>query len=136
LGAGVPRALPRPAFVLLLLAAILLWTPFSARSQEKPSPEVAVEDQVCLSCHGKQTIAGVTPRGKMLDLYVITEVLEESVHKGIACRDCHGGAKTFLAGPHNEGNPLELLCANCHEKENKEYHQSIHGIWHDHRGST
>src|SRR5690606_23375436 len=46
------------------------------------------------------------------------------------CVDCHGGAKSFMTAPHNEGNPLELTCANCHSEEVAQYDSSVHGVWH------
>lgn len=93
------------------------------------------EDRACLACHGYRDIKPITKRGKTLNLYVDEKILEESIHKNVSCTDCHGGAKTFKAGPHNEGLPLKLLCSNCHEAEDKLYKRSIHGIWYE-RGDT
>jgi len=123
------------ALFLTLTLGVFCTAPCLVSAQESPekesNPALEVDDKTCLSCHAGKSIAPVTPRGRELELFVDGQLLAGSVHKSLTCRDCHGGAKTFIAGPHNEGKPLELLCANCHQEESREYHQSIHGIWHD-----
>lgn len=128
---------------LLLLAAILPVAlalslglpPAAAQGETTGTAALEIDNQSCLACHGRESIAGVTTRGKTLDLFVSPDPLKASVHAGLNCTDCHGGAKTFMASPHNEGQPLTLLCANCHKDENAKYHASVHGIWRD-RGDT
>ncbi|GAB4321385.1 MAG: cytochrome c3 family protein [Candidatus Sumerlaeia bacterium] len=119
-----------------LLAAVWLCTvAVPAPAQDTPpaadtTSAASVSDATCLSCHARPDITGVSQRGKGLTLFVDRATLEGSAHKGVACTACHGGAKTFMAVPHNDGRPLELLCSSCHNSEVEQYEKSVHGIWH------
>ena len=48
---------------------------------------------------------------------------EKSVHRSLACRDCHIGITTL---PHAD-KPPKVNCASCHPGEAKEYAASVHG---------
>ena len=91
----------------------------------------SLEDKSCLNCHASETISPVSARGKTLNLRVDTAVLGKSSHRGLACIDCHGGAETFWAAPHNSGQPLTYKCASCHGDVQAKYEKSVHGMWHD-----
>jgi hypothetical protein len=93
-----------------------------------PSFAGAVEETVCLQCHGGQ--AG--PLGEPVLLW------RESVHQknGVSCHHCHGGDPTdfamamspergFVGVPADEEIPG--FCGNCHVGVLEDYHASAHG---------
>jgi thiosulfate reductase cytochrome b subunit len=92
-----------------------------------PAP-AATSNADCTGCHGERELGAETERGKKLKLFVAPDALKHSVHRDLSCTDCHAGAKTFDTAPHTDGKPLDLSCANCHEKTSKEYSESIHGL--------
>lgn len=124
------RTLKSRLFRPALSAAAILAFGLATAIMPAPAAAQGESNESCLMCHARPDIAGVSQRGKSLNLAVDASVLDKSIHKGLNCVDCHGGAKTFTAVPHNEGNPLELTCAKCHSGEVEQYDKSVHGVWH------
>ena len=124
-------------FILFALLTTYLWggifAPDAAGKEVwTESGYEELDDDDCLGCHDDEEIEADTERGEQLELYVDVGELEASVHGEVFCTDCHAGAVTFEDSPHNEGEPLELVCAGseCHDDVTEEYDKSIHGIWH------
>lgn len=118
-----PKGMPAWVRIAPVMLAVWLLLPALAGAQ--------LADEDCLRCHGDAGIKGISARGKTLELYTPPQQFEGGIHKGMECVACHGGAQTFRAAPHNDGKPLQLLCASCHSAEDEAYHKSVHGIWHD-----
>jgi cytochrome b subunit of formate dehydrogenase len=81
----------------------------------------------CLDCHtdpsNKRTVNGhVEP----MALFP-TNGFAKSVHSELDCVDCHDGIKELV----HEPNVPPPNCAGCHEKEQKDYATSIHGMSHN-----
>ncbi len=121
-------------FILFLFSTFSTFSTAALAAGEAAAGEAAAGDsealksESCLECHNDKDIEPETDRGKGLELFVKPDALEGSVHEELGCADCHGGAETFEEAPHNGGRPLKLLCANCHDEENRQYNKSIHGL--------
>jgi thiosulfate reductase cytochrome b subunit len=89
---------------LATAAAIVMWL-LSTSAIAQP---VAVE--FCSSCHDKENFD-----------------IEGSIHEDLSCTDCHGDPKAFEEVPHNKGERLIIVCANCHDAVAEEYKTSVHG---------
>ena len=80
----------------------------------------------CLGCHSdpanKRVVNG---HSEMMPLFPTNGFLK-SVHSALDCVDCHDGIKELVHGK----NLPPPNCAGCHEKEQKVYAQSIHGMSH------
>ncbi|MFH1811427.1 MAG: hypothetical protein ABIJ09_21985 [Pseudomonadota bacterium] len=111
---------------LLPLACVLGGGPALAQDSA-PAAAATVDNETCLGCHTDASLTAETERAKKLTLVVKEDILTGSAHEGLACTDCHTGAKSFEDVPHNEGKPLTLGCATCHEEVDTEYQKSIHG---------
>jgi hypothetical protein len=112
-----------------LWSVAIFWAASAVAEEAPPKADPVAEQRAsCLECHGEKDLKGKTPRGKTLSLSVEPGALELSVHRKLSCTDCHGGEKSFESVPHNEGRPLTLKCASCHETESQQYAESIHGV--------
>lgn len=85
------------------------------------------DNETCLSCHGDKELTGLDKRGNEISMYVTDTAIDSSIHKGMACVDCH----TDLAGmddyPHAEElQPVD--CATCHDDVGEIYASSAHGM--------
>jgi hypothetical protein len=84
----------------------------------------------CLVCHGDKNLSKIEGTQKR-SLYVDPVVIEGSVHKDLACSDCHVG---FSNEPH-QGQYKDYLraasiaCISCkdHQKQKDVYGKSTHG---------
>jgi len=106
----------------------------AAYAEDEAAPPAAaaaepekVDNATCLGCHSDKDLKPETERGKTLELLVAEDALKGSPHADLACTDCHGGAKVWDEAPHNGGQPLTMLCADCHDEEAKQYSGSVHG---------
>jgi predicted CXXCH cytochrome family protein len=83
----------------------------------------SISNSDCMVCHDDpkltRIVAGVTN-----SLHVTETNLNQSVHAGLSCTDCHAGIKDL---PHEEKLPAPQ-CGSCHDSESKEYAASIHGM--------
>ena len=84
----------------------------------------------CVSCHSEQGVKNPPRQGldvdKLANLVIDTAQIEGSVHKELACKDCHGD--NMVAYPHTKG-PVKG-CPDCHKGPAKkiveEFHQTVH----------
>jgi class III cytochrome C family protein len=79
----------------------------------------------CVKCHGNREFlagkGGTSSRDSAL--YQPAGVLENSVHAGLQCSDCHRG---FEAGyPHRVAAKV-VSCQSCHEEAGRDWAASIH----------
>jgi len=80
----------------------------------------------CLDCHlDPTTKRRVNGHAEPLALFP-TNGFAASVHSMLDCVDCHTGVKEMVHGK----NLPPPDCSGCHEKEQKEYATSIHGMSH------
>jgi len=86
-----------------------------------------MKNEDCLTCHSDKELTAETERGKGLNLHVPEDALRGSVHEGMACTDCHTGAKSFEDIPHSD-KPLTRGCTNCHEEAMKAIENDVHGV--------
>ena len=111
---------------LLILAATLIGS-VPAASAASPAtnaaPKFASSD--CLDCHtdpaNKRMVNG---HSAPLALFP-TNGFAASVHSALDCVDCHDGIKELVHGKIPAPN-----CGGCHDKEQKLYETSIHGMSH------
>ena len=104
----------------------------SAQAQRLADPEYGpakwdIDNETCLKCHSDKKLVPETERGRSLNLFVEKKEFIGTFHENLACVDCHQGAKRFDKPPHNDGKPLQLACAFCHDKTTAEYKASVHG---------
>jgi cytochrome b subunit of formate dehydrogenase len=79
----------------------------------------------CLDCHLDPTTTR-TINGQKIALIFPTNAFNKSIHAKLDCTDCHEGIKD-LVHPNKLPAPN---CAGCHDKEFKQYSESIHGLSH------
>ena len=104
-------------YLLLILIGIIS-TPIFAQSEE---------DQVCLDCHGDNTLT--TERdGKEVSLFVNGKAFAGSIHEEISCTGCHTDVDPDDL-PHAE-NLEKVDCSVCHDKPAEHYNRSLHGQAH------
>jgi formate dehydrogenase gamma subunit len=90
------------------------------------SPSFAQDNPTCLSCHSEADLAGVDAHGHELSMTVLQTSLDSSVHKGMACIDCHKDLAGVSDFPHKE--TLEKVqCGICHSDVNDIFITSAHG---------
>ena len=105
---------------LLILAVLLSASAIFA--VEKP----VLKSADCLDCHtdpaNKRSVNG---HAEAMALFP-TNGFAKSVHSSLDCVDCHDGIKEMV----HDKNVPPPNCASCHEKEQKDYATSIHGMSH------
>ncbi len=89
-----------------------------------------MNDTACLQCHGDKDFAARFPGTGRAGMYISEGVMAMSVHKGIACTQCHADIKGY---PHRATIALSkttvpVMCSTCHRDVYKKYTQSIHWI--------
>lgn len=83
----------------------------------------------CLACHSNKHLSKFRG-GRQVSLYVDPEIIGKSMHKNIACIDCH---TNFSYEEHPAKNPSDwrkvagLACMKCHPYQASQYKNSIHG---------
>jgi hypothetical protein len=92
------------------------------------SPVSAQDNADCLECHASAGLK-VERDGRDISLYVDEERLDESVHSGMDCIECHMDLEGIEKYPH--AKDLERVnCGECHEDDDgpiAAYWQSTHG---------
>jgi len=83
-------------------------------------------DADCLSCHADHGLKKERG-GRDISLFVDHEDLQDSMHSGVACAQCHTG------GTSSEFRPCSTMtgkvdCSVCHADEVERHERSIHGI--------
>ncbi len=80
----------------------------------------------CLDCHTDPANKRATGSPKPALSLFPTNGFAKSVHSALDCIDCHDGIKEMM---HDAKIPGPN-CAGCHDKEQKDYATSIHGMSH------
>ncbi|RMD91098.1 MAG: hypothetical protein D6813_08150 [Calditrichaeota bacterium] len=78
----------------------------------------------CMMCHSDPELT-IERDGREISLYVDIEQLNNSIHKGFDCIDCHEDA-AVEEFPHPE-NLKPVACGNCHDEEQEKFDAGIHG---------
>ena len=83
----------------------------------------------CLACHANQTLSKFRG-GREVSLFIDPEIIGNSMHKKIACIDCH---TNFSYEEHPATSPKDfrkvagLACMKCHPFQAYQYKNSVHG---------
>ena len=111
-------------FWLLLGLPVFHPSPVPAAAVTNAAPKFASSD--CLDCHldpaNKRMVNG---HAAPMALFP-TNGFAASVHGALDCVDCHDGVKDLV---HDKKLPPPN-CGSCHDKEEKQYASSIHGMSH------
>ncbi len=83
-------------------------------------------DQDCLSCHSKDNLS-VTRDGQVISMFVDSLEAQSSIHRKVACAQCHTGVSPSLERP-CATITSKVDCSICHEEVVKTYQTSAHGI--------
>jgi hypothetical protein len=105
-------AILRLAASLCLAATFVLSAAETAIAESPSSPAPAIDNSMCLACHGIAgfSMPGVDGQGR--DLHVIPDKFGASVHGGQACVSCH---TDITAIPHGKDGNFKVSCVKCHE---------------------
>jgi len=87
--------------------------------------ELGMADRDCLVCHAKPDIFTVQD-GDTLSLYVDSLSLHDSMHRNIACAQCHTGVSASTRRP-CETITTQVDCSICHAEVVNTYNTSTHG---------
>jgi len=82
-------------------------------------------DKDCLSCHTNQSLTAIKD-GQAVSMYVDTLETHGSIHRKIACAQCHTGVSPSLERPCTTVSP-RVDCSICHEEVVNTYATSMHG---------
>lgn len=80
----------------------------------------------CFDCHDSVSSGPAAARRAGTAPGIATGLLAQSVHRNLACVDCHADIENI---PHPD-QLAPAQCASCHVGENREYTTSIHGVSH------
>ena len=120
--------------LLVLMAAILWFSPASAARPAQPASADKPTNEYCLSCHAQAGMTKSLPSGETLSLTIDKEKFDHGVHnnENIACVDCHTNISTF---PHpaftaettrDVSLQLYTSCKNCHAEQYNKVLDSVH----------
>jgi len=112
--------------ITTLVIAAMLCLATSAGTWAKPAPTGAAApapNEVCLACHSDKDAKGAAGKS----IAVEPTLFAASVHgkAGINCTNCHADVSPDKI-PHAE-KVKPVQCANCHDKQVKEYVATVHG---------
>lgn len=108
---------------LFVAALVMMFMAVSANAADIKNIKLDAQSQKCVDCHEKERIAP-----QVHDQYAESKHAQD----GVGCLDCHSAKKTDFDAFTKNGHPLVAShptpkdCAQCHEKEVKEYTQSKH----------
>lgn len=85
--------------------------------------EQGMADGDCLRCHSDVNLKS---KKDGHSVFVNYDKLQESIHKKIACSQCHSGVNQSKLRP-CEGITAKVDCASCHAEVGDEYKISTHG---------
>jgi hypothetical protein len=103
--------------------------------QSTPDPQLSLNDNVCLGCHGQPGLTLELENGDTLDLYVNPEDHQNSIHTrlGYACVQCHRTVGNYPHPPFSAQDrrmaTLQLYeaCKVCHISQYNLAQDSVHG---------
>ncbi|MCX8021599.1 MAG: cytochrome c3 family protein [Syntrophorhabdaceae bacterium] len=87
-----------------------------------PYPMLAVNDEVCISCHEKRH-TGEDKKEMRWGTEFIKRDLKGSVHRQLKCIQCHSDATSI---PHKRGLS-KVDCTKCHMDTGRSFSESVHG---------
>jgi hypothetical protein len=100
-------------------------------------PAVAADKENCLVCHKYRFLGRINTDGKRLNYNVDEHIYTKSVHRNVACRECH----TYITKIPHDPKTQDVNCANAchikppfavekfsHQKIIEVYNESVHGI--------
>ncbi|MDP1808867.1 MAG: hypothetical protein Q8L35_04950 [Actinomycetota bacterium] len=100
---------------------------------KKPVPPALILPQQnrwgCLSCHSNRSLSKFLG-GREVSLFIDSNIIGKSMHKQIACIDCH---TNFSYDEHPAKSPTDfakvagLACMKCHPYQAYLYKNSVHG---------
>lgn len=105
--------------------------------QKTPVDNASKVKEICSKCHSDKVLTGSyhepqIEKNNCLGCHKRVDVklmLPSSVHKNLACADCHNYISKNLANhPKNVGATQKADCYVCHNQIAKEHKESIHGI--------
>jgi len=89
-----------------------------ARAAAPAAPGV---NDTCLACHGDKEAKGADGKSIAVEATTFAQSVHGEMH--LKCTDCHGDVSAQKL-PHPE-KPRPVDCANCHQKEVKEYSGTV-----------
>jgi hypothetical protein len=126
------------AFGLVFFAMAGLVRPVTA-SSASASVQIPIkaegnspENADCLYCHSKPGMTRTLPNGKSLSLTIDNSHFSGSVHKDVACSECHSNIDAF---PHPDlkaetardfSLQMYTLCQKCHQEQYSKTLDSVH----------
>jgi cytochrome b subunit of formate dehydrogenase len=88
--------------------------------------EQGMADRDCLACHGKKDLTAIR-EGVTVSMYVDSLEAQNSMHRKVACAQCHTGTSTQHQRPcATVGDRVD--CSICHDEVVKTYATSTHGV--------
>ena len=121
---GHPHVCRISEFGILLctLLAALFLSSLSSLAADK------IPNSACLDCHSDKTLYKTNAAGEGISLFVDEGRFAATVHRTNTCQSCHSD----ITSKHPDDNVAaqQVNCAQCHEKQGKEYATSIHGVSH------
>ncbi len=87
----------------------------------------AQSNDVCLQCHSDPDLKETISPGKSRSVYVNISILNQSIHSGFDCTDCHQQLQGYQNFPH----PKKLKpvnCGACHSDIAAKYDSTMHGL--------
>jgi len=110
----------------------IITLPWKDKAKQPVPPSFILPKQArwgCLSCHSSKRLSKFRD-GKEVSLFIDPKIIGHSMHKKIACLDCH---TNFSYDKHPAGTPQNwrkiagLACMKCHRYQAYLYQKSIHG---------
>ncbi len=88
---------------------------------------ISQTNEECIMCHEDPELT-MEREGKVISIYIDSNVVHQSVHRSVACVDCHSDvvADEF---PHafQEKKLQPVNCGDCHRQTDLQYMAGIHG---------
>jgi cytochrome b subunit of formate dehydrogenase/nitrate/TMAO reductase-like tetraheme cytochrome c subunit len=84
-----------------------------------------VADSRCLECHSRRDLT-MDRNGKTISLFVDTTEVQHSIHRAVACAQCHTGASPGHERPCATVTPA-VDCSICHTEQVEQYVTGVHG---------
>jgi len=82
-----------------------------------------MDNETCMECHSDPELTKEVNDSTEVSLFVNDTLFHQSIHQDLECVDCHA-----VGEDHPDGAVPPPTCGNCHEDEQAEYEQSIHGM--------
>jgi len=119
------RTSPLGAFPKIgAIFAILCLGSVAAAVVQGAAPAGLSVNETCLACHGDKDAKGADGRSIAVEGTMFGRSVHGEMH--LKCTDCHSDVSVQKL-PHPE-KLKPVACANCHEKEAKEYSATVHGM--------